>query len=449
MKASTSATGVGAFLSIFIVCSFAAGAGGAAGPPPNIILILADDLGYGDIGANGADLIATPNVDRLAREGVRFTSFYASANICTPSRAGLLTGRYAIRSGLGHNVIEPQDEHGMPADELTVAELLRDAGYRTALIGKWHLGHTPDHWPTQHGFDEFYGLPYSNDMRPLALYRGTSVIEETVEQPSLTERYTKEVLRFIAAENDRPFFVFLSHTFPHIPLHASPRFAGRSKAGLYGDTVEEIDWGVGEILEALRVRGIDRDTLVIFTSDNGAWFEGDNGAFREGKGTTWEGAYRVPMIARWPDGIPAGVVSDAATMNIDILPTLAALAGVELPAELVLDGVDIRPQLQGADDSPHDVLYFFDNENIAAVRTSRWKLMLHSYYRKNLAAFERFEQGIGFDYWLLFDMQSNAPERYSVARENPKVLDDMLAKLDAGRRQFADLRTRPPPATVP
>ncbi|MGI9342458.1 MAG: sulfatase family protein, partial [Gammaproteobacteria bacterium] len=427
MLSRASGTGFVALFVLGLTLTLSAVASGADDVRPNIIVVLADDLGYGDIGANGADLIATPNVDRLAREGVRFTSFYASANICTPSRAGLLTGRYAIRSGLGHNVIEPQDEHGLPADELTVAELLGDAGYRTALIGKWHLGHTPTHWPTQHGFDEFFGLPYSNDMRPLALYRGTSVIEDSVEQTSLTARYTQEVLRFIDADGDRPFFVFLSHTFPHIPLHASPRFAGRSKAGLYGDTVEEIDWGIGEILDALSERGIDRNTLLIFTSDNGAWFEGDNGAFREGKGTTWEGAYRVPMIARWPAGIPPGVVSDAATMNIDILPTLAALAGIDLPAELVLDGVDIRRQLRGADDSPHDVLYFFDNENIAAVRTPRWKLMLHSYYRKNLAAFERFEQGIGFDYWLLFDMQAAAPERYSVARENPQVLDDMLA----------------------
>ena len=209
-------------------------------------------------------------------------------------------------------------------DELTVAELLRDAGYRTALIGKWHLGHTPDHWPTRHGFDEFYGLPYSNDMLPLALYRGTTPIEETVQQQRLTERYTTEARRIIEADDERPFFIFLSHTFPHIPLHASPKFAGRSAAGLYGDTVEEIDWSVAEILDALHESGADRNTLILFTSDNGAWFEGDNGAFREGKGTSWEGAYRVPLIARWPEGIPAGVISDAATMNIDVLPTLAA-----------------------------------------------------------------------------------------------------------------------------
>jgi uncharacterized sulfatase len=421
----------------------------AQGAAPNVILVLADDLGYGDIGANGQSLIKTPNLDRMAREGMRLTSFYASANVCTPSRAGLMTGRYAIRSGLAYKVIEPDDEHGLPAAEITIAETLRDAGYRTALIGKWHLGHTPEHWPTRHGFDAFFGLPYSNDMHPLALYRDQQVIEEPVVQATLTERYTAEVLQSIEDPNDKPFFIFLSHTFPHIPLHASTRFAGRSRAGLYGDVVEEIDWSMGEIFRALREGEIERDTLVIFTSDNGAWFEGDNGAYREGKGTTWDGGYRVPLLAWWPGRIPEGAVSDGLAMNIDILPTLAALAGRDLSNDTLLDGRDIWPLLQGEEASPHEVLYFFNNEDIAAVRTPRWKLMVHSYYRRNLAAFDQFEQGIGFSYWLLFDMQAKPPERFSVARENPDVLERLLGYLDAGRKQFAGLRTRPPPTTVP
>jgi uncharacterized sulfatase len=421
----------------------------AQGAAPNVILVLADDLGFGDIGANGQSLIKTPTLDRMAREGVRLTSFYASANVCTPSRAGLMTGRYAIRSGLAHQVIEPDDEHGLPQAEITIAELLRDVGYRTALIGKWHLGHTQEHWPSRHGFDSFFGLPYSNDMQPLALYHDERAIEEPVAQATLTERYTAEALRVIADDDERPFFVFLSHTFPHIPLHASKRFAGRSRGGLYGDVVEELDWSMGEIFRALREKEIERDTLVIFTSDNGAWFEGDNGAYREGKGTTWDGGYRVPLLAWWPGRIPAGAVSDGLAMNIDILPTLAALAGRDLPKGLMLDGRDIWPLLQGKEASPHEVLYFFNNEDIAAVRTPRWKLMVHSYYRRNLAAFDQFEQGIGFSYWLLFDMQAELPERFSVARENPDVLERMLGYLDAGREQFAGLRTRPPPTTVP
>ena len=421
----------------------------ANGSQPNIILVLADDLGYGDLSVNGSRLISTPNIDQLAREGVRFTSFYASANVCTPSRAGLLTGRYAIRSGLGHNVIDPEDEYGLPASETTLAEILQQAGYRTALIGKWHLAHAPEHWPTRHGFDEFFGLPYSNDMQPLALYRGDEAIEEPVEQATLTERYTAEALRIIDADSNKPFFIFLSHTFPHIPLHVSGRFKGRSRAGLYGDVVETLDWSMGEILQGLRDTGLDLDTLVIFTSDNGAWFEGDNSEFREGKGTTWEGGYRVPMFAHWPGRIPGRAVSRAATMNIDILPTLATVAGASLPKDLVLDGRDIWPQFQGSDDSPHEVLYLFDNEDIAAVRTPRWKLIVHSYYRRNLAAFERLEEGMGFSYWLLFDMEIPNPERYSVARENPEVLARMLEHVQAGREEFGSLRTQPLPVTVP
>jgi uncharacterized sulfatase len=423
-------------------------AGATCAEQPNVILVLADDLGYGDIGANGATAIATPHIDQMAREGVRLTSFYASANVCTPSRAGILTGRYAIRSGLAHKVITADAEHGLPPAESTLAELLRDAGYRTALIGKWHLGHTPPHWPTSHGFDTFFGLPYSNDMQPLALYRGDEVIEEPVIQSTLTQRYTEETIRHIDAADGRPFFIFLSHTFPHIPLYASAPFSGRSRAGLYGDVVETIDWSMGEILDALRERGLDEKTLVIFTSDNGAWFEGDNGPYRDGKGSTWEGGYRVPLVAWWPGRLPAGTVSNALSMNIDLLPTIAALAGSNVPEGHVLDGRDIWPVLNGGD-SPHDVLYFFDNENIAAVRTPRWKLMVLSYYRRNIAAYERFQAGLGFDNWLLFDMTDSRPGRYSLARENPDILADMLGYLAAGREQFDSLRTQPPPDVLP
>jgi len=417
--------------------------------PPNIIIILADDLGYGDIGINGARQINTPYIDQLAREGVSLSSFYASANVCTPSRAGLLTGRYAIRSGLAYGVVEAEDGNGLPPDEITIAEILKPRGYRTAIIGKWHLGHSPQYWPTQQGFDYYYGLPYSNDMQDVALYRGTARIEDPVEQSTLTERYTAEAIRFIEENRSRPFFLYLAHTFPHIPLHVSDEFAGRSRAGLYGDVVEVIDWSTGQIVDALRRHGLDEDTLIVFTSDNGAWFEGSPGDARDAKGTTWDGGYLVPFVARWPGRIAAGTRSDALTMNIDILPTIARLAGARMPDGRIIDGRDLWEVTQGSERSPHEVLYFFNNEDISAVRTERWKLLMRTYYRTNLAAFERFKPGVGFDYWLLFDMRDPEPERYSRAREYPEILENMLAAWQRGREEFESLRLHPPPRLLP
>ncbi len=418
---------------------------------PNVILVLADDLGIGDIGPYGASRIKTPNLDRMAAEGVRLDQFYSSANVCTPSRAGLLTGRYPIRSGLAYNVIEPGDTHGLPEAETTLGEILQARGYHTAAIGKWHLGHTPDHWPTRHGFHYFYGVPYSNDMAPLALYRGERKIEEPVTQATLTERFVAATVSFVEHHRNRPFFIFLAHTAPHIPLHASAEFAGRSQAGLFGDVVETIDSGMGQIIAALKRLGLDDNTVVLFSSDNGAWFEGSNSALRGGKGTAWEGAYRAPLIARWPGRIPAGVSSDAISMNIDILPTVAEMVGAELPVDLVLDGRDIGGLLRGERRSPHELLVFFNNEDVAALRTPRWKLLLRAYYRTNYAGFDQFQnmEMIDSPYWLLFDMQDPEPERYSVAREHPEVLAALLEALDRAREEFEPLRTRDPPKVVP
>jgi uncharacterized sulfatase len=397
---------------------------------------MADDLGYGDLGINGSSMIRTPHLDRMAREGIRLTSFFSSANVCTPSRAGLMTGRYSIRMGLEKSVIFPPDKHGIPEEEITIAEALKEQGYRTACIGKWHLGHVGSHWPTNNGFDYYYGLPYSNDMLPLALYRQKENIEEPVEQSTLTERYTEEAIRFMEESGDTPFFIYLPHSMPHIPLFVSDRFARRSEAGLYGDVIETIDWSMGQLLGAVQRLGLDDSTLVVFTSDNGPWYEGSSGVSRDRKGSSWEGGYHVPFVARWPGQIPPGIISDAISMSIDLLPTLTGLAGWKKPEQLVLDGRDIWSVLTGSQISPHEVLYYFTNEEIAAVRTQRWKLVVSSFYRSGHSTFDREGRRFG-PYWLLFDMEKDPSELYSLARDNPEVLQRMRDLLAAGRSQLA------------
>ena len=438
---------------------------------PNIILINADDLGYADLGVTGSDLIATPNIDTMASEGVILTNFFASAPVCTPSRAGLLTGRYPVRSGLGLGVVHPGNRNGLPAEEITIAEALKPLGYRTAAIGKWHLGHYAEFWPTSQGFDYYFGLPYSNDMEPLPLYRGTEKIEEPADQTTLTKRYTEEAVQFIEESGDEPFFLYMPHTFPHIPLYASENFRGKSKAGIYGDTVEELDWSVGEIFSALERLGIDDKTLVLFTSDNGPWYEGATER-RGRKQTSWEGDFHVPLIARWPRRIPAGIESDAMTMNIDIFPTLLELAGGEVPSDRVIDGRNIWPQLQGEKASPHEVLYFLNGGEIGAVRTAEWKLLLWPfsnmvpYIQGNLepivgpklaakaAASLKEMEHVGpfdnMDYWLLFDLEVDPQERYSLAENEPEALRYMQELLYKGRAEFEPLlKNNPPPSLGP
>ena len=302
----------------------------ATGRPPNFIVILCDDLGYGDIGANGGR-IATPAIDRMAREGISLTDYYAAANVCTPSRAGLLTGRYPIRAGLAYGVIMQNDTRGLPPGEITIAQALKPA-YATALIGKWHLGHIKPFWPpTGYGFDLFFGLPYSHDMKPLSLYEapaaGVEMTQEDVDFPQLQQRFADRALRFIDANRDRPFFLELALSAPHLPSHAHPPFQGHSGAGAYGDVVTEVDSIVGRILDRLQVQGLDRDTLVILTSDNGPWFEGSPGPLRDRKGGAgWDGGYRVPFIARQTGRVPAGRKTTSIAMAIDLLPTFCAMA---------------------------------------------------------------------------------------------------------------------------
>jgi uncharacterized sulfatase len=401
---------------------------------PNIVLILCDDLGYGDLGAFGNRLIATPNLDRMAREGARLTTFFASANICTPSRAGLLTGRYPIRTGLAWQVIQPDDTRGLPLSETTIAEALKP-DYTTALIGKWHLGHIAPFWPpTGHGFDLFFGLPYSHDMKPLALYDaepGVELTKEDVDYPHLTERFFKRGLKFIDDNASRPFFLMLALTAPHVPLDPNPAHAGHSKAAEYGDVVEEIDANVGTLLAKLKQLNIDNDTLVIVTSDNGPWFEGSTAGLRERKGgAAWDGGYRVPFIARQPGRIPAGLKSDAMTMNIDLLPTIMAWTGSPLP-NAELDGRDISDVLTRNAKSPHDELVLFNNESVAAVRTDRWKLAVRSYYRGIEAPLDTRD-----DWQLLVDLKADPAETYDVSSLHPDVLADMTARLARARAKY-------------
>ncbi|MCH8333863.1 sulfatase, partial [Candidatus Sumerlaeota bacterium] len=403
---------------------------------PNIIVVMADDLGIGDIGPYGATLIRTPHLDRMAAEGAVLTSFYSSANICTPSRGGLLTGRYPARLGLTRDVARPTNDIGIQEEETTLAEALKGVGYATACIGKWHLGHRPEHWPTRHGFDYFYGLPYSNDMTPLALYRQNENIEEPVDQRTLTERYTREAVQFIEKNKDRPFFLYLPHTMPHIPLFVSDRFKGLSGAGLYGDVVETIDWSMGRIFSTLDRLGIDDNTLVIFTSDNGPWFEGSAGDNRGRKGTAWEGGMRVPFLARWPGRIPAGGSSDAIAMNIDLFPTLTELAGIDPPGDRTIDGRNIFALMKGDQRSPHEYLYFFNKEILAAVRTQRWKLVVQSWYR----AWNAPLGSESYHYYpgLLFDLENDPEERYSYTREHPDLAKQLRQWIDQGRRDLIE-----------
>ncbi len=418
--------------------------------PPNIVIVMADDLGFGDVGANGARKIRTPQIDALARHGVNFTHFYASANVCTPSRAGMLTGRYPIRTGLGYDVLSATDERALPLQEETVGELVRRAGYATKYIGKWHLGRFPEHIPLVHGFDEFYGVPHSNDMPDFALYDGAKKIEQPVEQSTLTQRYTASATEFIARNRDRAFLLVVAHTMPHIPLFASTHFHGTSNAGLYGDVVEELDASVGVIVESLRRHALYNNTLVMVTSDNGPFFEGGTGGLKGGKGSTWEAAYRVPFIVSWPDGRLKRGARDAIAMNIDILPTLADIVGVK-PGAANIVGASLLALLRGARRSPHTYLYLFDNENIVAVRSQRWKYLTHAYYRRSLGAFEKFDSLDGFasGYDLLFDARSSGGEEYSYADRHPETVAEMKGVLAAARAQFGVLRTRPADMTFP
>lgn len=378
-----------------------ADAGESADRPPNVVIIFTDDQGYQDVGCFGAQGIATPNLDQMASEGVKMTQFYVSQPVCSASRASLLTGCYANRLGI-HGALFPKAQRGLNPEETTIAEVLKPLGYATAIYGKWHLGDHPDFLPTQQGFDEYFGIPFSNDMwpqhpnnanfnfEPLPLMEQDSVIQHLDDQRMLTTWYTEHAVDFIERNKDQPFFLYVPHSMPHVPLFVSEKFAGTSSRGLYGDVISEIDWSVGQILQALKTHGLDDHTLVIFTSDNGPWLNyGEHSGMalplREGKGTAWEGGVRVPFIARWPGKIPSGKTVETPGMTIDLLPTLAGLVGADLP-ENPIDGKDIWPILSGdpTAENPHDAYYFyyFTNELHAVMSgDGDWKLYFPHQYR--------------------------------------------------------------------
>lgn len=399
--------------------------------PPNIIIIMADDLGWGDISLNGASLIKTPNIDRIGQEGIQLTDFYAGSNVCSPSRAALLTGRYPIRSGMQH-VIFPHSQDGLPTDEITIAEMLKDAGYRTGMVGKWHLGNTDEYWPTNHGFDWFYGVAYSNDMAPFDLYEGKKIIESPVDQSQLSLNYANAAKTFIEETSDKPFFLYYAETFPHIPLFVSDERSGKSEAGLYGDVVETVDAGIGILLNTLDEAGIADDTLIIFTSDNGPWFEGSAGELRGRKGETHEGGFRVPFLARWPGYIAQGSISHEMAMNIDLLPTAAALSGARLPEDRVIDGKDLTQMLTAGASTPHDLLFFFDGNDIVAARDGRFRLVLNTFYRTMSVPFEYFGTA------LLFDLEKDPQETFSYMREHPGEAERLKAAVAAMRSEVAE-----------
>lgn len=420
-----------------------------AARPPNFIVVLCDDLGYGDTSIYGGDgPIRTPALARMAREGVVLTDYYAPANLCTPSRAGLLTGRYPVRTGLGRGVIQPDDPRGLPLSEITIARALKPA-YATGFFGKWHLGHLGAAWPpTRHGFDTFVGIQFSHDMVGVALYEtraGSDLVSRAaVDFPQLQQRFYAHAEQFIEANAERPFFLELALSAPHLPSYPHAPFDSDTAAGGYGAVVQEIDSIVGRLLAKLRALKLERDTVVIFTSDNGPWFEGSSGGLRDRKGGAgYDGAAGVPFVAWAPGRIPPGRRSSSIAMGIDLLPTFRAMAGMPPLAGVELDGRDITAVLTRGAASPHDALVLFDNEVPVAIRTQRWKYVATSYYRTVMLPFA------ARGYPQLYDVAADRSENYSVANVRPAIADDLKAKLDAAIVRFAPFATPPPPPAPP
>jgi arylsulfatase A-like enzyme len=434
---------------------------------PNFIVILADDLGYGDLSCYGHPIFKTPNLDRMAAEGARLLHFNTPAPFCAPTRASLMTGRYPFRCGLTTN---PAPDGGAQADaavlpksEVLLPQLLREGGYTTSMVGKWHLGHKAGYYPVNRGFDEYLGILYSNDMRPVQLIDGEKLVEYPLVQATITRRYTERALSFIERSKSKPFFLYLAHAMPHKPLAASEAFYKKSGAGLYGDAVAELDWSVGQVLAKLKELGLDDKTLVIFVSDNGPWYGGSTGGLRGMKGTSWEGGYRVPFIARWPGKIPAGHINEAPAIMMDVFATVLAAAGLPLPYQRLIDGQDIMPMLTSSAPSPHSVIFGHQGPRLASVRDARWKLhVLPPNEPRATPAGERWidprgpdgvtilaphEQYQPTDYpglrsgdapkaMLLFDLRNDPGEQRDVAVQNPEVVKRLQMFYDEMKREL-------------
>ncbi|TDE48460.1 arylsulfatase [Nonomuraea mesophila] len=398
----------------------------AARRTPNVIIVYCDDLGYGDLSCYGAPLIRTPVVDRLAAGGMRFTTMYSASPLCTPSRAALLTGCYAPRVNLPY-VLDPRDTNGLAPSEVTIAAYLREAGYATACVGKWHLGAPPRFRPGNHGFDRFYGLLGSNDWNPRpALYDGDRVVEDPADQPSLTRRYTEQAVSFVRDHADRPFFLYLAHTMPHAPLSVEPEFAGRSAGGDYGDAVEAVDHHLGVLLGELDRLGIRQDTMVIFTSDNGPWYVGGTGPFSGRKAETYEGGVRVPFVLSWPGTVPAGLTYAEPACMVDVLPTLAAITGARLRDDRVIDGTDLSAALLRGRPVDRGDIFFYSREDCNAVRRGRWKLHVGRfpgpfYTGRGFSATEELPQ--------LFDLDRDPEEAYDLSARHPALVAALTARI--------------------
>ncbi len=403
----------------------------SSGDRPSFIVIFTDDQGYADVGCFGAEGFETPNIDRMATEGARFTSFYSAAPVCTPARAALLTGCYPQRVSMPR-VLFPRDNIGLNRDEITIADILKTRGYATCCIGKWHLGHLPQFLPTRQGFDYYFGIPYSNDMDPVVLVRNEQTIETSPDQSQLTRRYTEKAVEFITANKDRPFFVYLPHTMPHVPLYVSDAFKDKSKQGIYGDVIMEIDWSVGQILETVRQLGIDEKTLVIFTSDNGPWLsKGKHGGsakpLRDGKFATYEGGMREPCIMRWPGKIPAGMVCSEMATTMDFLPTFAKLAGANVPDDRIIDGKDIYPLMTNPKaKTPYKEFFYYFETQLGAVRSGKWKLVF-----KRKRGRDQIQPG-------LYDLSSDIGEQNDVSALHPQIVARLSALADKIRQDIGD-----------
>jgi arylsulfatase len=430
--------------------------------PPNVILIFTDDQGYQDVGTFGSPNIETPHLDQMAKEGVKLTSFYSAQPICSASRAGILTGCYPNRIGI-HNALGPGSPIGINASEMTIAEMLKNIGYKTAIFGKWHLGDSPKFMPTRHGFDEFFGIPYSNDMwpyhpqqgtvfnfGPLPLYENETVLDTLTDQSQLTTQITERSVDFINRNKNNPFFLYVPHPQPHVPLFVSDKFKGKSERGLYGDVIMEIDWSVGEILAALKKNGLEDNTVVIFTSDNGPWLSYGNHAgsalpLREGKGTAWEGAQREPFIMRYPNKITPGETIDIPVMAIDILPTLAEITGARLP-NLTIDGKSAWSLLRGeSQESPQEAYFFYYRINeLMGVRYGKWKMYFPHTYR-TMDGQEPGKDGLPGEYRMiemeeieLYDVSTDISETKNVAEDHPEVVDKIKILANEKRHELGD-----------